>query len=494
MQVTVGIESNKQESKTGRSPWVSLGILSVIGFLIMYVEMMVAPAIPDFIRDFNISYSSVSWILSSYMISAAVSTPILGKLSDVYGRKKILVIGLSIYALAVFASGFATNIEFMVITRIIQGIGIGIFPIAMSIIRNEFSKKRIGIAQGVITTMFGSGATVGLAVGGIITEYLGWRATFFTIVPIPIILVILIIILLEEKPILAKINGESSFSLDLKGLITLSIAITSFIAAFSFLSNGNDLVTSYVLISVGIVSSVLFAIVEKKIKLPLIEPRLLFDRTLFASNLLRMSSGVIMFMLLQTIPVLVRDPKPLGFGGAASSAAFLTLPMTVTYLVVGLSIGFALYRIGNLRVSIAGGILGFAGFAYLYFGDLNTFPLVLILLGAAMQLMHMGGLNLNLVSAPKEHTGISFGISNVFYLTGCAFGPALAALFMESHLVSIHNFAAKFPSQESYHLIFATGIGISLIATMVPFWVMKMKKKSNETNLDHSGSDSTVTT
>lgn len=468
-------ENEKQtpSASEGSRPWLTLGILSMTGFLIMYVETMVAPAIPDLIRDFSVSYNSVSWVLSSYMIAAAVSTPILGKLSDNYGRKKVLIIGLSLYAAAVFASGFATNIQFMIGTRIVQGIGIGIFPIIMGIIRDEFSKKRIGIAQGIITSMFASGATVGLVLGGVIIDHLGWRAMFFTIVPIPVVLVILIAVLLKRKEI--PKNSGKTFSLDLKGAVTLSIAISSFIIAFNYLGSKNDLLTSYGLIAVGIIFSILFVFVEKKIKLPLIEPKLLFDKILFAANLLRMSSGIIMFMLFQTIPVLVRSPKPLGYGDTASGAAFVALPMTITYLVVGLSVGFVLYRIGNIKVSILGGILGIAGFTYLYIGNLDLLPLVLISLGASAQLIHLGGTNLNLVSGPKEHTGISFGISNVFYLTGGALGPTLATMFMEQNLKTIPNLG-KFPTLESYHMIFLAGIGISLAAIIIAAWAAKMKK------------------
>ena len=87
---------------------------------------------------------------------------------------------------------------------------------------------------------------------------------------------------------------------------------------------------------------------------------------------------------------------------------------------------------------------------------------------------NLGGTNLNLVSAPKEHAGIAFAISNVFYLTGCALGPTLAAAFMESHLVAASGLGARFPSIESYHLIFAAGIGVSIVVMAASIWASKM--------------------
>jgi MFS family permease len=106
--------------------WSTLVILSTIGLTVMYIETMVAPALPDFINEFDISYNTAPWILTSYLVVAVVMTPIMGSLSDIYGRKRILLAGLVIYAAGTFAAGFATNIYFMLIARAVQGVGIGI--------------------------------------------------------------------------------------------------------------------------------------------------------------------------------------------------------------------------------------------------------------------------------------------------------------------------------------------------------------------------------
>jgi len=139
----------------------------------MYIETMVAPALPDFINEFDISYNTAPWILTSYLVVAVVMTPIMGSLSDIYGRKKILLAGLVIYAVGAFAAGFATNIYFMLIARAVQGVGIGIFPVAVAIVRNQSTEERLAFNQGIITSMFATGAVIGLAAGGTIIHYLG---------------------------------------------------------------------------------------------------------------------------------------------------------------------------------------------------------------------------------------------------------------------------------------------------------------------------------
>src|SRR5437660_12025152 len=112
------------------SAWLALGIICGLALVTMYGETMVLPAIPDFIKDFSISYNTSSWILSSYLIAGAVMTPIAGKLSDIYGRKKMLLVILAVYCFGILAAGFANSIAFMVAARIAQGIVVSIFPIA----------------------------------------------------------------------------------------------------------------------------------------------------------------------------------------------------------------------------------------------------------------------------------------------------------------------------------------------------------------------------
>ena len=233
-----------------RKAWKLLVILSSIATMVMYVETMLIPAIPDLINDFDVSYGTSSWILTTYLISGAVATPIVGKLSDVYGKKKVLLLVMLIYAIGVSFAGFASNIYTLLLVRAIQGIGMGMFPIAFGIIRDQFPREKISIGQGIISSMFATGAAVGLSAGALIVENFGWQATFFTIIPIAILLLITIwrFVHIEENqqidpaPIKYAISRgkESSLvpvtnfdekrrrklQLDIKGAVALAVSIT----------------------------------------------------------------------------------------------------------------------------------------------------------------------------------------------------------------------------------------------------------------------------
>jgi|SRR5215213_1287585 len=138
----------------------------------MYVETMLLPAIPDIIREFDISYVVSSWVFASFIISALIYTTIVSKLSDIYGRKLILLIVLTIYIMGIVGGSLSNSIFWLIVFRIIQGIGMSMFPLVFAIVQTHFPKDKIAVGQGT-SSMFAFGGVLGLMVGGNMTHNLG---------------------------------------------------------------------------------------------------------------------------------------------------------------------------------------------------------------------------------------------------------------------------------------------------------------------------------
>src|SRR5918995_4738947 len=134
-----------------------LVLLSSTLLVVMFSETMLLPAIPEIMQDFNIPYSTAAWIFSAYLIVAAVMTPIAGKLSDIYGSKKILLILLILYVVGVVAGGFSENISFLLASRVIQGVGLAAVPVAFSIIRDSFPPEKLSMPVGVFSSAASGG-------------------------------------------------------------------------------------------------------------------------------------------------------------------------------------------------------------------------------------------------------------------------------------------------------------------------------------------------
>jgi MFS family permease len=489
--------SSSNSVKIPASAWKVLAILSCIATMVMYAETMLIPAIPDLIKDFHVSYSMSSWILTAYLVSGAVMTPIAGKLSDIYGRKKILLIIMIIYAVGVSLSGVATNIYFMLLARAIQGIGMSMFPIAFGIVRDVFPREKISIGQGVITSMFASGAVIGLAVGGVIIQNYGWRTTFFTIIPIAIALLLIIRRLInvnegelhqqqsqrqkETNPVEDKNIGQtkkktenlsekkSANRIDIKGAITLAATITSFLLVLTFIETaGNNTQVMVPFLTLGIVSFVLFVFVERRAKYPLVDFKLMLNKSILPANLIIMLVGLSMFMVFQTIPILVRNPGPIGFGEDAISTGKVQLPFAIILLVFGPTSGFIVSKLGSLKPIILGAFITSAAFiGLLLFHSAELLVSTnLALLAAGLSFTSVGAMNVIILSTPMQFTGISLGMSSLMRIIGAAIGPALAGMYMQTNqsLLNIHGIAQFFPSSTSFNLIFLSAVGFSIVS------------------------------
>jgi MFS family permease len=486
----------EEQTHINRSAWITLAILSCLGLITMYGETMVLPAIPDFIQDFNISYSTSSWILSSYLIAGAVMTPIAGRLSDIYGKKKMLLIVMAVYSTGILAGGFANSIEFMLAARAAQGVGMSMFPIAFGIIREILPEKKLAIGQTIFSSTFSGGAVVGLMVGATIIQNFGWQATFFSIFPIAVILGLVIrkiIHVRDPSTLEAKVeeggreevrkeknSSTNSQTIDVKGTLALAVTIISFLAGISFLES-NSANTGFqvaALFSVAAVSLAVFIVIEKKVSSPLVDLKLMTHKMILPATIILMIVFLCMFMVYQTIPILVRSPQPLGFGGDALVTASVQLPFMIVLLIGTVMSGFILNKVGNTRITLLGTIISAIGFFSLLLFHSTEFmvSVTLTIISAGLSLSITGGFNVVLLSAPIQATGIALGMTLLLNLVGMSIGPSIAATFQQMYQGTVEGVAGEqFPTQDAYNLIFLTAALISMASIALALALARRK-------------------
>ena len=505
--------SFSSNTKVSTYAWKLLVILSSIATMAMYAETMLIPAIPDVIRDFQVSYGMSSWILTAYLVTGAVTTPIAGKLSDIYGKKKVLLIIMIIYAAGVFIGGFATNIYFLLSIRAIQGIGMSMFPIAFGIIRDQFPREKISIGQGVISSMFAAGAAIGLSIGAFIVQFFGWHATFITIIPISISLLIVIwrFVHLDEgesnkyqwsnnQSTAENVKSESSSlqakkdtssrpdrRIDIKGAISLAAAITSFLLILtlietssnnmntelpsmsSSLSSSNYQIGAFV--AFAIISFIVFVQIERKEKNPLVNLKLVLNKAILPANLIILIVGLSNFMIFQTIPILVRNPEPLGFGADAISTGSIQLPFALVFLIFGPTSGFIISKLGSLKPIIFGTIIITISFIclLLFHSTEMQVSVNLGLLATGLSFAGVAAMNVIILATPGEYSGISLGIATLIRIIGSAIGPALAAMYMQMNqsILNVNGLMRSFPSDVAFDMIFTTASVIAFVSIIL---------------------------
>ena len=490
---------DKTAITVSRQAWLTLAILSSTLLTVFFSETMLLPAIPEIIEDFNIPYGTAAWIFSAYLIVAAVMTPVAGRLSDLYGKKKVLLILLTIYIAGLAAGGFADNISFLLATRIIQGLGLAAVPAAFSLLRDTFPPAKLAIAVGVFGSAYSAGSVVGLLAGASVIQNFGWHATFLAIVPFSALVTLMISKFVKEN------NSEqdqssparvpegtsnkkrvSSFSIDIKGILALSATITSFLMALTLIQTGitsenlPQIATAFV---ASAVSLSVFVILERRIVPPFLDLRLLRHKILLPSYILLIATGITMFMIYPTIVQLVRSPIPLGFGGDAVDAANVQLPFMVMFLIFASVTPFIINRIGSIKPTVIGGIvslIGALGLLTFHSSELAV-SANLAVIASGLSLTATATWNMVVSSAPKEFTGISVGVGALLLFIGMAIGPALAGVYMGNH-ETVAGAAGSYPSPGSYNLVFLTA-GL-LSAVSVGFALMLIRRMAADQQIE----------
>ena len=158
---------------------IILAVLSLGGISYALLQSLVVPALPEIQASLHTSESAVAWVLTAFLLSASVFTPIIGRLGDMYGKERLLLIVLVLLAVGTLISAVATSLWLMLLGRVIQGVGGGIFPLAFSIIRDEFPNERVPGAIGLVSSLLGIGGGAGVVFAGIITENLSYHWLFW---------------------------------------------------------------------------------------------------------------------------------------------------------------------------------------------------------------------------------------------------------------------------------------------------------------------------
>jgi MFS family permease len=400
---------------------------------------------------------------------------------------------MGVYAVGVTVGGLTTDLYSFLVARGMQGVGISMFPIAFSVIREQFPKSRLAIGQGVITSMFASGSILGLLIGATIAEYSGWRTTFLSILPVAILLPIVVwkfarigethsdwttttATATTSPPQQHRGSTDKKKSLDVLGAATLAATITLFLLSLTFIetrtTGGNSIlsIAQLAILSAGCIAAfVAFLIAERRAIHPLIDLKLLQNKILLFTNIMMIILGFSMFMVFQTIPILAESPPPAGFGDSITGAAAIQLPFSIILLIFGPTSGYIVSKLGSIRPAIIGYAINAFGFFMLatFHSQPWMVSVALAIISTGLSLGSVGLMNIVLLATPYKNMITSIGMTSLLRIIGSSVGPAVAGVFMQSWQVNVQGHAGSFPAPESYTLIFLMAAIMSILSIIM---------------------------
>ena len=484
-------------------------IFAGMALMVTYVETMVLPAFAQFYSFFRLhgtaQFGLVAWILSAYLLVGVVVTPIFGKLGDLYGKKKILLVAMGVYAIAVSLAGFTpqigaaiglsrpNQIYALIGVRAIQGIGMAMFPLGFAMLPEIFPPAKVGQAQGVLSGMFATGAAAGLVGGGWIAETYGWQLTYHTVIPIAILVFVLAFVFVQESKIrLARktdIPGVTSLGL---GLTFLMLGITEgaywgwgTLAAVHFGSLPWGVPEFFVLAAAAFA---FFLWWEPRAVSPVISFASLKERNIWVSNVNGVLVGMTMFLLFTVLIILGEYPSP-GFGLSELSAALLFIPAVLGMMVSGPILGRSISRFGPKPVMIVGFFLIFLGALGLI--AFNRTPIDIAVLAIPIMVGNVGVLismsNIIVLSVDPKTMGVQTGMNQTFRNLGSAIGPVLVTSILASYAFTVLTPIGPFQNYHTggYVAVFVLTAVIGLIGGVLSFALRNFRFLADGTRSGH---------
>lgn len=409
-------------------------LLAAMAMMVMFIEIMLVPALPIIAQEYPQDSDWVSWVLSVYLLVGAVATPIAGKLGDLYGKKKMMVVTMAVYTAGLVGCGFSWSMPSLIFFRGIQGIGMGMFPLAFGIVRDTFPKRAVPVAVGIISAMFSIGVSVGLVGGGFMVSRLSWRDCFYLIAPLFVFFTVMTYRLIEESPI--RYEGK----VDLPGAAMLGGGVFTFLFG---LTQGEAWHWDSRVITVFLISGaviLLFIIWERRTPSPIISLDLMANKEILCSNTVAIFIGLSMFLMFQTLPFLLMSPVEVG--GLGVDDAFMVgvymSPSAVAQLFMGPMAGVFSRKRGARWVLSIGTTIFLVGFIMLILFHSSVVEIMLdvFIAGSGLGLAMVGLINLIVQGSPQEQFGIASGMNSLFRVIGGSVGPVLAAVIMAQFTVS----------------------------------------------------------
>ena len=434
--------------------------LSLGGLSFAVLQSLVAPALSTIGKDLDSTTSDTSWILTAYLLSASVLTPILGRLGDMVGKRKILIVVLVILLVGTVLAALAPNLGVLIAARALQGAAGAVMPLSIGIVRDEMPRERVSVVIGLLSAIFGIGAGVGIVAAGPIIQALSWHWLFW----LPLVLIVIalagVIFGLPESPV--RTPGR----LDLLGTAILSISLVSLLLAISEGETWHwDSRKTIGLLALGAVALVAFVLVELRVKEPLIDVRLFKIRGVWTAHVTALAFGFAMFGTFVLVPTLLQLPTVLGygFGKTVSEAGLFLLPTVLAMVVFGPLAGILIRKIGPKPPMIAGGIFVTAAFVLpaLAHGELWQVVTSGILTGAGIGLALASTSNAIIESVPAVQTGEAISANTVVRTIGSSVGTAVIAAVISSHVT-----AQGAPMDDAFTIGFWVCAGVGVLAIL----------------------------
>ncbi|MGW1887923.1 MFS transporter [Streptomyces sp. NPDC001970] len=415
------------------SPGATFLVLAAGTLSFAMLQSLIAPVLSTIQAELNTSQSTATWVMTANLLSAAIFTPILGRVGDAVGKKRTLVAVLLTLAVGSLLAALAPNIGILIVARVVQGAAGAVFPLAYGIIRDEFPAERIASAVGTMSAVIAAGGGLGIVLAGPIVDSLGYTWLFWTPMAVVTLAAAAAQLFIPESPVRqpGRINWPAAGLLS-AGLVSLLLVVSKGSAwGWSSARVAGLAVAAVILLSLWIVA-------ELRSVNPLVDMRMMRLPAVWRTNLVALLFGAGWFAIFVFLPQFLQTPTSAGygFGAGITGAGLLMLPMVITMSVAGVVSGRIQHRVGpraQLATATTLSVLTASSLAFAH-AERWQIAVATAVFGMASGLAFSSMTNLIVSSVPAQQTGVASGMNANFRTIGGAIGAAVMGSVVTSDL------------------------------------------------------------
>lgn len=445
------------EDKTNKM--TVLLVATIASFLTPFMASSVNVALPVIASELAANAIMLSWITTSYLLTSAMLSVPFGRIADIYGTKKIFILGIIIFTIATLLASFSPSVEFLIFARVLQGAGsAAIFVTGLAIITHAFPPGEVGKAIGLNVSAVFIGLVMGPVLGGVLTQYIGWRSIFYLIAPLGVLATVLVIWKLKEKE-WAECRDEK---LDITGSVLYAIALLLVLAGFSNITN----LTGKLMLILGIISIIGFVIWELRIEQPVLEMRLFFKNRKFAfSNLAALISFSGTFAVVFLLSLYLQYIKGLDPRGAGLVLATQTFVMALMSPIAGrLSDKYESRILASIGMAVT--TAGLIIFAFLNAEtSIYVILLSLVLMGIGSGIFSTPNTHAVMNSVKKRYFGVASATVSTMRIIGQTLSMGMVLVIFSVYVGAVQFYPGNYPALlQSINVMFTISAILGFIA------------------------------
>lgn len=444
---------------------------------------LVIPVLPTIQAGLHTSQSEVTWVLTAYLLSASIFTPIIGRLGDMRGKERMLLVALCALAFGSLISALASSMALMLVGRVVQGVGGGVVPLSFGIIRDEFPTERVAGAIGIIAALAAAGSGLGLVLAGPIVKELDFHWLFW----IPMIMLILAGVaaklVVPQSPV--RVPGR----LNWRAAVLMSGWLLALLVAISEAPTwgwGSPQVIG--LLFVAAVVAFAWIVVERRSSQPLIDMRMMRIPVVWTTNLVALLFGVGLYATTAFLPEFLQTPTSAGygFGATITRSGLILLPLSITMFCFGVASGRLTVRFGARRVLLAGSLVSVVPFVLLVVADSSEWVIVvaMALMGAGFGLAFAAMSNLIVAGVEPSQTGVASGMNANIRTIGGAVGAAVMSSIVAAS-ASHGGLPHKSGYTHAFEFLAVAAIAVVGAAMLVPSGLRSLSREELKDALPH---------